>query len=93
MDSNILDQVLSHLKTDAGLTNAFVEHFLGCIVVPCGEYELWFGTANETWGADVNLNGEPTDKSIDTDLSSDCAIPSLIALSITEAAMKFELGR
>ncbi len=85
----MLETVVDHLQTDAGLTDAFVEHFLGAIIVPCGPYQLVFGTVNETWGGDVNLADDCIDY-LETGVPSDCADPTEISLAITLACQKFD---
>jgi hypothetical protein len=89
MASNIdtLRQVVEHLDIDGGLV-ASLEH-PGCVVVPARDSKssYWWGTANETWGADLldadgNLVGTLT-----TSLSSDCDDPSMIALIIGKAML------
>jgi hypothetical protein len=94
-------QVVDHLKTDAGITDATVESTGGgidVIKVPCGRWSLYFGTAAEVWGASVyeKTDGqfpddeEITDDQVWTDVSSDEADPSAVALAITMAAMQFD---
>jgi hypothetical protein len=96
------DQVVGHLHTDAGITDASVESTGGSIdviKVPCGVYNLYFGTAADMWGASVykKVEGgqfpddeEITDDQVWTTVSSYEADPSAVALAITQAAMDFD---
>lgn len=95
-------QVVDHLKTDAGITDAEVEATGGnidVIKVPCGKYVLYFGTAGDMWGASVykKVNHPfPDDEEITnindvwTNVSSYETDPTAVALGITQAAMKFD---
>jgi len=87
------EQVASHLRTDAGLTDAEVVATGGnidCILIHCGGHELFFGTAGEVWGASVYLDDEYTGDDVWTDCPSNETDPTKVALAITEAAMEFD---
>ncbi len=96
------DQVVDHLRTDAGITDAEVESTGGgidVIKVPCGRWTLYFGTAADMWGASVYERVEggkfPDDEEITTDevwttVSSFETDPTAVALAIVEAAMQFD---
>jgi len=94
-------QVVNHLKTDAGITDATVESTGGgidVIKVPCGVYTLYFGTAADMWGASAYKKGggqfpddeEIMDAPVWTTVSSYETDPSAVALAITQAAMDFD---
>jgi hypothetical protein len=92
--------VVSHLQTDAGLTNAYLEQTGGgieCIVIPCGDHLLYFGTANETWDADIWLSdgrkAEFLDRFLHTECPSDSQDASEVALALTKAAMEFDASK
>ncbi|MGA8344030.1 MAG: hypothetical protein ABR881_30855 [Candidatus Sulfotelmatobacter sp.] len=95
------DEVVSHLKADAGLTNAEVVATGGgidCIRIPCGKYVLYFGTAAGTWGTDVYalVNGEEvcTDEGANfnvwTGVPSEEPDANAVALGIAQAVMEFD---
>lgn len=87
----LLHEVVGHLKADAGITDAFVEEHIACVMVPVAKkYTLVFGTANECWGADIAIDGVPEPEGIATALASTCADASEIAMVLTQAAMRFD---
>jgi len=87
------EQIASHLRVDAGLPDASADHTGGgiiCISIPVGRYFLVFGTANETWGADVYIGEDLQEsESITLPLSSDTADPSGCAVAIQAAIREF----
>jgi hypothetical protein len=87
--------IIEHLKVDAGLTNAYVEYMGGgilCIWIPCGKFHLVFGTANETWGADVYKDDEFQDGwSLNLTCPSDESDPSAVALALAIATHEFDV--
>lgn len=97
-DEADFQQVVDHLHTDAGITDAEVHASGGnidVIRVPCGAYVLYYGTAAEMWGASVYkiINGdEEHEGDIWTEMSSNETDPSAVALAITQSAMDFDRG-
>jgi hypothetical protein len=62
-----------------------------CIVVPVGRYRLYFGTANETWGADVYYGNEFLDgRSVETDCVSEGSDAGDVAQALICAAAEFQ---
>lgn len=72
--------------------NPWFDDFMCTIHIPAEDgFELVFGTANETWGADVYYNDDFLEgRSFDTELSSEETNPLAIALTLHEATKKFE---
>lgn len=91
--TDFMNKVVSHLKVDAGF-KAYSEFMGGgtiCIIVPVGSYNLYWGTANEFWGADVYRGDEFLDgESVEIPMPVDCNDPSEVALQIIMASMKYE---
>lgn len=89
-----MNAIADSLKKNAGLTNTYTEFMGGgivCIVVPCGAYTLYFGTANETWGADVYKGDDfMEDLYIETNKLIDLTNVDLSAVHIMDAAMAFD---
>src|ERR1700733_9638723 len=92
MNHDFMLRVQSHLRVDAGLESTY--EYPGFISIPCGTFLLQWGTANETWGADIDVlvgnTVESTGECIVTILPSNCDDPSLVGLTIAEKTTEFD---
>jgi hypothetical protein len=95
-ESNIMPKIIDHLRVDAGFQNVSISETGGgilCIDIPCGRYLLRFGTANETWGADVYLDDEFLEgQGIDTTCLTTEEDASEVARVLMMAAQQFDEG-
>jgi hypothetical protein len=89
--------VAERLRVDAGIADAYTEQTGGgivCVVIPCGEYLLYFGVANETWEADVwKKDGDKVDfldRFVHTACPSSCTDASEVARALAKAAADFD---
>lgn len=60
-----------------------------CIIVNVGKFSFWWGTANETWGADIYIGEEFQTTGLDTDLSCDETNLDVVAARILDESVKF----